>query len=271
MKQLIVCMMLISSAVQLYCAGTSIGGEKNVTSAPDTMTGRLMMKIDDINSSSPSGIIAGFVVDGRLSKNKKFKSLGQLVYDGRLKKMKISFIDSVFRSPMAIVLQEGENIKFHLPVEKKIYLDRVNTVDLKNYLNVNVNYSFLQTLAIGKIPLIDEYSVKQGVLHKDENDKIEHFIILENNMLYETISFSNNIPNRIMLLNKHTKEKMEFYLEKPELNDNVLYYKTIRFVSLKSGERITVVFNSLSLNPKNNASKNFVLPVPSGTEIIRVN
>ena len=271
MNKIMTCIIILTSSALFVCAGRPIVGEKSIATVADPQAGRMLIVLKDINDSSPKAISAGFVVEGRLAKNKKFKSMGKMTYDGRIKKMKITFIDSVFRSPMAIAFQEGTSLKFHLPVEKKMYLDTTDRVDLKYYLNVNVNYSFLQNLAVGKIPLIDGYSVKQGMVQKEGAVTSEHYIILENNLLYETISFNKNIPNRIMLLNKLTKEKTEFYLENPVMDNNVLYYKSIRFISLQSGERINVIFNSFNLNPKLNDSRDFALPVPKGTEIIRIN
>lgn len=256
---------------QSSCAGRPANMDKGVEHADNSRIRLLVSKIEEINSNSPKTLTANFVVDGRVGKNKKFKTLGELVYSAELKKMKIAFLDSVFRSPMTILLQEDRSLKFYLPVDKKLYLDNADTINLKEYVDVRIDYGFLSSLASGKIPLIPDYTVKQGIAQQDAKNESskEYYVILENPTLYQTISMKNEIPSKIMLMNKSTKERMEFYLENPVRNNNVLYYKSIRFISLQTGDRINVVFNSLNFNPRINTGRDLTLSVPKNTEIIR--
>jgi hypothetical protein len=267
-------MAAITAAVlcaQGSCAGRPVTGGQAVEHAGNSQVRHLVSKIEEINANSPRAFTAKFVVDGRMGKNKKFKTLGELVYSGDLKKLKISFLDSVFRSPMTILLQEDRSLKFYLPVDKKLYLDNADTINLKEYVDVRIDYGFLSSLASGRIPLIQDYTVKQGISHQDDKSETakEYYVILENSSLYQTISMKNDVPSKIMLMNKSTKEKMEFYLENPVRDNNVLYYKSIRFISLQSGDRINVVFNSLNFSPRINVDRDLILTVPKNTEIIR--
>lgn len=263
--------LVISLCWQCACAGRTISGDRDVAQADNTQVRSMVKKIEDINSNSPKSFTANFVVEGRMSNNKKFKSLGEVVFSGELKKMKISFLDSVFRSPMTIILQDDRSLKFYLPVDKKLYLDNADTINLKNYVDIRIDYGFLSSLASGRIPLIADYTVKQGVAQQDaKNDSArEYYLILENSNQYETISMKDDIPGKIMLLNKTTKDRMEFYLESPVRINNVLYYKSIRFISLQSGDRISVMFNSLNFNPRINVGKDLTLTVPRDTQVIR--
>lgn len=256
---------------QSSCAGRPATVDKGVEHADNSRVRLLVSKIQEINANSPKVFTANFVVDGRVGKNKKFKTLGELVFSGELKKMKISFIDSVFRSPMTILLQEDRSLKFYLPVDKKLYLDNADTINLKEYVDVRIDYGFLSGLALGRIPLISDFIIKQGVSQQDAKTESakEYYVILENSMLYQTISMKNEIPSKIMLMNKSTKERMEFYLENPVRNNNVLYYKSIRFISLQSGDRINVIFNSLNFNPRIKVDRDLTLTIPKNTEIIR--
>ncbi len=253
------------------CAGRTVQTERGAVHADTTRVRSMMGKIEEINSNAPRSFRANFVVEGRMGNNKKFKSLGDVVFSRDVKKMKVSFLDSVFRSPLTVILQDDRTLKFYLPVDKKIYLDNADTIDLKNYTGVRINYEFLSSLASGKIPLIPGYTVKQGVEQQDAKtgSENEYYIILENSGQYETISMKGDIPGKILLLDKVTKDKMEFYLENPVKNNNMLYYKTIRFISLQSGDRISIMFNSLKFNPGTIAAKDLTLSVPKSTQVIR--
>jgi len=48
-----------------------------------------------------------------------------------------------------------------------------------------------------------------------DTQKFSRLIILENNDYYETISFLNDVPDKILWVNKTTKEKIEVYFKKP--------------------------------------------------------
>jgi len=50
----------------------------------------------------------------------------------------------------------------------------------------------------------------------------------------------------------------------------MLYYKSIRFISLLTGDRINVNFTKMNLNPGINPERDFSLVVPKNTEIIRI-
>jgi hypothetical protein len=264
-------MIVISLCWQCACAGRTITGDRNVAQADNSQVRSMVNIIEDINSNAPKSFMANFVVEGRMANNKKFKSLGEVAYSSELKKMKIAFLDSVFRSPVTIILQEDRSLKFYLPVDKKLYLDNADTINLKNYVDVRIDYGFLSSLASGRIPLIPGYTVKQGISQQDakSDSAREYYIILENSNQYETISMKDNIPGKIMLLNKATNDRMEFYLENPVRDNNVLYYKSIRFISLQTGDRISVMFNSLKFNPRINAGKDLTLSVPKNTQVIR--
>jgi len=209
--------------IALSCAGRSVAEDRSIRDAGEEKVRNLMGKINEMNENAPVAFTAGFVVDGRVGKNKKFKTLGEIIHSAASKKTRISFLDSVFRSPMTVVLQDDRSLKFYLPVEKKMYLDNVDLIDLKSYVDVPVDYRFISSLAAGRIPLIPGYTVKQGVAQADSapGSPGEYYIILENLNHYQTISLKNEIPNKIMLLNKATRDKMEFYLEKPVKSNNM--------------------------------------------------
>ncbi len=259
-------------AIAVSCAGRSVAGDRDKKDVGGDKIKSLIKKIDKINERAPSAFKAGFVVEGRVGKNKKFKTMGEMVHSASMKKTRITFIDSVFKSPMTVVLQEDRSLKFYMPVEKKLYLDNSDLIDLKSYVDVPVDYRFISSLAIGKIPLIAGYTVKQGIAQTgpEIGSGGDYFIILENLNQYQTISLKDDIPIGIMLLHRGTRDKMEFYLENPVKSGNILYYKSIRFISLGTGDRISVKITNIDFNHKINPQKDLLLDVPRNTEIIRI-
>ena len=275
MRRHIICGVLIVGCVIVFgCGSTPVLPDAQYVKSDDTRARDYLQKIDVINSKSPQSFRAQFVVDGSLENKRKFKSIGSCVYSKAHEKFKMVFIDSVFRSPLATVLQEGRVLKIYLPVEKKLYVDHADKIRLKDYSGIDIDYRFISSLAMGMIPLIDDYSIKQGLKYRKENKREEsdYFIILENDSLFETISLKNDIPNKILLVNKKTLEKMEFYLENPESHGDggSLYYKQIRFLSVKKGERINLRFTGIQHNARINAQQDFRINMPGNVKSIRV-
>lgn len=230
-------------------------------------------KIEQANSETPRVFSAKFVIEGVSPKNKKFKTLGEITFDRNAELFKVSFVDSIFKSPMAIVARDGRKIKLYMPVEKTLYEDDTYFINLKNYIDVNIEFDVLADVATWHIPIIKGYTVKQSVLQKTSTpgtDK-ENYIVLENDLYFETISVKNDLPNKVLIINKANKEKTEFYFENPERKNNVLYYKTIRYISAQRGERISVKFTSISPNSQLSKDRDFSLKVPSATKVVRVN
>ncbi len=256
--------------------GTSLlrGDEKNVAN-------ELIPIIERANSEVPQSFSAKFVIEGVSVKNKKFKTLGEIACDRRSELMKVSFVDSIFKSSMAIVAMEGKKIKVYMPVEKTLFEDDARFINLKNYIDVNLSFDVLYSVVTWRVPIINNYSVKQSVVKKpvgmgknnaDNSDKNEeNYIVLENDSFFETISIKNNLPNKIMLINKATKEKSEFYFENPEKKNNVLYFNTIRYISAQRGERISVKFSAIASDVQFVKDKDFTLKTPNTTKIVRVN
>ncbi|HON77129.1 MAG TPA: hypothetical protein PK544_01440 [Spirochaetota bacterium] len=274
-SHIIVSILLIGTVIVSGCGSTPVLPDGTYVKSDDTRSRSYLERISSINSNAPQSFKAQFVVYGNLENKRKFKSIGNCVYSRELEKFKMMFIDSVFRSPLTTVLQEGKVVKIYLPVEKKLYVDNADKISLKNYSGVDIDYRFISSLAKGMIPLIDNYTIKQGLQYRKENKQKESdfFIILENDNLFETVSIKNDIPNKILLVNKKTLEKMEFYLENPVSygDKGSLYYKQIRFLSVKKGVRVNLKFTGISHNAKVNARRDFRMNMPRNVSTIRIN
>ena len=181
-----------------------------------------------------------------------------------------SLIDFIFKSPIAIIVQDDNTLKFYFPAEKKLVIDNINTVNLKNYINLDLDFTLLYRFITGSIPLIENYQIREGLIAKAKEKKDDEvYIILENDRYFETISFKKDIPNKVLLINKMSKEKSEFYLKQPCCKDNILSYKSIKFVSTTSGHRIIIRMNSWKHNVKVSPRSISRLRVPRGTKVIQ--
>ncbi len=230
----------------------------------------LLKRLQEINEHSPNSFKAHFIIEGMLNNKKRFKSIGNAVYNKTPTKMKITFIDFVFKSPIAIIVQDGTTLKFYFPAEKKLLIDNINTINLKNYLDLDLEFTLLYRFITGAIPVIENYQIREGLIARAKEKKDDEvYIILENDRYFETISFKKDIPNKVLLINKTSKEKSEFYLEKPCCKDNRLLYKSIKFVSTTSGHRIIIRMNSWKDNVKVSPQSIFRLRVPRGTKVIQ--
>lgn len=255
------------------CAARSTEGTVLQLSEERDKAVELIRKIEQANSETPRIFSAKFVIEGASPKNKKFKTLGEIACDRSAELFKVTFVDSIFKSPMAVVGRDGNKLKVYMPVEKTLYEDDVQFINLKNYIDVNIEFGFISAVATWQVPLLKNYKIKQSVLQKTSGagKEEENYIVLENDFYFETISIKNDIPNKIMIINKSNKEKAEFYFENPERKNNMLYFNTIRYISAQRGERISVKFSSVSANPPLIKERDFSLKVPPNTKTVRVN
>ena len=228
------------------CSKNIIESKKVINKSDGNEILVLLKKITEINNNSPRAFSVTFTLKGIID-GKKFKTLGSGIYNKSPKKMRITVKDVVFNSALSIVIVDNEIIKFYIPVEKKLYIDNEKTIDLKNYINLNINYKIFYSLVTGMIPILSNYRIKEGLTTKRDSPP-RLFLILENDDYFETISFRENIPDKILFINKSTKEKFEIYLEKPLYIANTLYYKRIKFIFLETDCKLSLKFNNIKSN-----------------------
>lgn len=253
------------------CAAPAVRheNEKNIINLKDNQISELLKKIREINNASPDSFTADLYLYGNYNR-KQFKATGAIEFSKEPGKMKITFFDSIFRTILTTIIQDGETIKLFFPVENAVYIDSIKKIELKNYADINLDYNFMAELATGRIPVIKDYSVKNA-LAKGENgqgNESEVYIILENNEYYETIAFKKNIPDKILIQNKKSKEKTEILLESP-LNDNdIIFFRSIRFILAGSDTRITVEYSNIKFNINIDSKKITKIDLPKGCKII---
>ncbi len=226
------------------CVSTGEKKEIIVEKSDNKEVNAMISRIEAINKNAVKTYSASFEVDGAVKK-KKFKSIGRASFDRTAGKMYISFLDYIFKSPVTKVYINGKEIIFYFPVDKKLVKDNAATINLRNYNNIDIDYPIIYDLLTGVIPLIKNYSVKQGLAKSDGN---KSYLILENDKTYQTISFYKNYPDRIKLVRKKNKRICEIYLKKRMSQDNGYFFRRIVMIEKAADVRIALTFKSLKLN-----------------------
>ncbi len=264
-NSLIVMAVLIS-----FCSSGNVKG--SAEKPPDVKTTypehiELMLKrISSFNNRSPGSISSSFEIVGKI-KNKKFKSIGNIHYDRREGKLNATFLDYIFKSPVTMIFKENSSLWFYFPAEKKMILDNVNTIDLHNYLELNIDFNILFSLFSGEIPLIKGYKIKKGLSGRKGGSS---YLILENQNFYQTISFDKSEPDRVLIIRKDSKEKCEIYFKKFFRMNGSSYYKKLRIISGDRKFTFDFIFKHIKLNVPVKVKTINKIRMPRGLKIIKM-
>ncbi len=230
------------------CSTTVAKNEADLKTAGEENIAHLLRLIQKYNASPPQSFILNFNVEGH-SGSQKFKASGNGQYNNNPRRMRVVFHDAILQTPITEITQEDDVLKFYFPMDKTLYLENINNIDLKSYTNFNLDFILVSDLLTGKIPIIKHSSVYKGL--ESETDPVikgNKLIILENEEYFETISFLNDVPDKILWLNKNTKERIEVYLKKPVLKDNFLFFKEAKIISRSADLNILIQFKSIKFN-----------------------
>lgn len=197
-----------------------------------------------VNKQAPATYAADFTVDGTIH-DKTYKLMGSVQYNRKLRAMHIAFLDFIFRSPITTVFKDGDIIRIYYPAQKKLFVDNCKTIDLVNYGGVSVNFDLMYGILTGSMPLIPDYTVKEGLA---SNDGKESILILENGRYYETISFVGNSPDKIKLIDKTNRNTYEIYMKKPVIQGDSHFFANVMIVSQDTPVRLDIRFHRIRLN-----------------------
>ncbi len=222
--------------------------------------------IADINRKSPESYSLDFNIDGTYGE-KKNKMLGSMEFNRKQRTMHVSVVDFIFRSPVMTLLQEGDVIRIYYPVEKKMYVDNVRTIDMANYGGVSIDFRMFYDLITGVIPLISGYSVKQGLA---ANNGKGSMLILENPNYYQTISFRGNNPDKILLINRKTRERIEIYVKNPVGQGASRIYSNVMIVAQRVPLRLEITFKKIQLNAAVKVKTYKDMRLPDGLKVIQM-
>lgn len=221
----------------------------------------LLNIIKNLNQNIPKTIKTNISLNATMNKN-SYNAEGTAYYINKPQKLKIKLSDLVFKSPMLEVLQKDNTIKVYNPVNETLYTRNTNNLLKTNLLENNIN--FIINFSLGKISLIKNYQVKKLVT----KSKREQYLLLENNKYYQTISFKNNMPNKVLFINKQNKEKLEIFFYNKTKIGNYSFFKKIKAFAQKSRNRLTINFYRIKTDIKLNEKNIFRLKVPKGVKNI---
>lgn len=266
-----ICFIALMLSGLFACASGKNAAEKDYIVSDDENNKYLLKLIDKINSERPRTLSTKFNIEGYSGKQ-KFKSSGIASFDNNPVMAKIIFHDAVFKSAITEIVQEGDILRFYFPLDKILYVDNFSSISLQRYTNFNIDFNLIYDLSVGKIPMIKDFLIVRGLETGLNSGNGEKLIIIENSKYYETISFDNEIPDKILWVDKDTKHKFEVYLEKPvRRGAGILYYKLIRIVSPESDLKISIQYTSIKINVPVDAAKLLKMKVSPEAKIIKVN
>lgn len=240
----LVCMAVAAAG----CAGPGVRVEEAVPGQYHPAGGAAVRAMLDGVSSlvkkSPATCSADFNVSGSTGA-RTYRLAGSVEFDRSGRLMHIAFKDFIFKSTVTMFFQEGDTIRVYYPVDKKMFVDNTRTFDLANYGGTSLNYSMIYDVATGTFPLIKGYRVREGLAADNGNGSL---LVLENGAYYETISFKQGVPEKILLVSRKTGEKIEVYLKKIVNQGDSVFFSNIMVISAGSRLRLEINFNRVSLN-----------------------
>ena len=202
----------------------------------------LLNNISLINNNAPSYYDMTFTIEGLLN-NQKYKLTGNAQLDAKLDLICLSLTDFIFKSPISTMFGNNNEIIMYFPPEKKLFKYKKSSFDLKTLWGINLDYEIIRILASCKIPLIADYKARESSAPADDNTS---YLILENKRYYETISFKNNMPDKIKIIDKNDRSETEFHLLAAKKYDESVIYRKISVLSKKLNFDISI--NSIKIN-----------------------
>jgi hypothetical protein len=156
---------------------------------------------------------------------------------------------------------------FYYPAEKKLLLDDVNKIDIHNYTGFRAEFAFIQDMFSGKIPLLADYSVNKVLQEIGET----YYLILENDQYFENIYIKKNIPEKILIIHKKTKEKTEIYLSSVMEKDKSIFYKKVKIIAPSINLFIDIKFTNTKINEPIQIPRAEIQKFKKNIEIIKIN
>lgn len=259
----------IIAASVLSCASASgkQGAAVHDDAAGDSAAAEnLMLTVRGINDNAPATISTSFTADG-VSNGQKFKIEGTALFD-RKGYYKISVVDYVFRSRVLDAYREMDSLYFYYPAEKKLLVDDVNRIDIYRYTGFQTSFDLIYTLLTGGIPMLSDSRVTKCVAGSEADS---YNLVLENTDYMQNIYFKSGIPERIMIIHKTTRDRMEIYLKSRITKDKSVFYKSIRIVAPEKNISANINFLSPSLNAEIKPEKFKREVFKKDVEVIKVN
>ncbi len=257
--------LLLATVVLSACSSGAGRLEKHVIASDAGRSRLLLARIQEINGRAVDSYSARFTVEGAFGKN-KFNSVGEARFNRNPRMARFSFFDIIFKSPLTVMVQDGAALKLYFPAEKTLYVDNADSMKLRNYAAIDIDFALVHPLTAGQIPLLDGFSIKHALV--DESDPNRCYLVLENGDYFQTIGFNRDVPDRILFISKSSGKKTEFYLEKPLVQGGGLFYRTVRMFAPENGGRLTVSFSEVQYGITMDAATVLKIKLDRGAKII---
>lgn len=253
--------LLLAVVLLSSCATTP-----TVTQTPSQKTGReeqLLAGVKKINDSGPARVKAGVTVVGILN-GQQYSADGIAYLSDNPVRAKVTLSDRIFKSPVAHILADPSEMKMYFPIEKTAYTIRgdFSNPDLQGRADSQLLLAYSFT---SKIPLLESYTIFD--YEKGANSARE-IVTLSSGSIKEKITFADGKPVKVELENSSngTSYTLRYYgmYEK----EGHTFFRKIQAYSTVTGDKATIHYNMILVNPRINESSVFSLTIPSGTKII---
>jgi hypothetical protein len=226
---------------------------------------RYLQIVQTNNQKRPAYISADISITASI-KGKTFKSVGTLNYTISPQTLRAKLVDAIFRSIMADMFLENGVLKMYVPVDNTVYI-RHSDMDISE--SIEIDPRIISSTALSIIPLIsDAKPIRLYRESTNSKDSIQRIVVLENSIYYESLFFTGDLPEKILLISKTNGEKTEIHYKNPVLNDGITFYTLVNISSEKSGNSAEISFSNLKLNEPFDRNRVFNFIVPKGTKII---
>lgn len=267
MKKFFAFLIFAALAANINCGSIEKknGVDLPVAGAGDAKSAELQNRIKEINENKPSAISSNVTVDGD-SRGKKSRFEGSFVYDSK-GLAKLALVDYIFKGPVFDFHRNMNSIYFYYPTERKLYADKSDKIIFSNYSGFPVDFEFVYTLFTGGIPVIKNVT---SVKSLGEGSGDSFHLIMESRDYFQNIYFKKDMPERILVIHKLSREKMEIYLQAHRVKDKSYFFNRVRIVVPGTDSRINLNFTRTRINEPVRIEP-FRPDSIRGAEIIRVN
>ncbi len=267
MKKFLFYILPIFAAIILSCSGAE---KKDVSDAilsgaEDEKCAEFKSRIVEINKNQPCTIRSNVTIDGD-NKGKKFRFEGTLLHNS-FGYTELKVVDYIFKGAVVDFYKNQSNLFFYYPTERKLYSDLIEKINFEAYTGFPIDFSFVYTLLTGGVPLIKDGVVVKSLV--EENQDAYH-LILENGEFFQNIYVKKDIPEKILVIHKKSKEKIEVYINSYKKKDESLFFSKLRVVVPGSDFSVNIKFTGIRLNDPLKIEP-FLPEKIKGVEVIKVN
>ncbi len=254
----LICMVVLTV---IGCVGTQTEPEKLVS--VDIREGeKYLALVKKINANLPETLITNISVKARINK-KSFSTSGQIVYATNPVAVKIRLNDVIFGSSVVEMLLLDNVLKIYQPYNKTMHVRPWD--ENGNFHTLDFDPTTISLIMMERIPII-----AKGVVTKSYQSETTHsyVVVLESKEYVESIFFSGEYPQRIVIVSKLNNATYEAEYSSPFNVEGYLFFGKVSAVSSASGNSFAIEYKNTKVNQPVDRLRSFKINVPSDTKII---